>query len=205
MATMKRKPAGAAAKKATTKRSTARKGGSQGDNGGGGEEAIDTLKELLVDEMKDILSAEQQILKALPKMSKKAKSPDLKAALDEHLRITEGQVRRLEQAFKKLGENAKAKPCKAMQGLIAEGNEMMAEKMDPDSMDAAIIGVAQKVEHYEIASYGTVRTWARRIGEEDVAELLQETLDEEGEADKRLTDIAESQVNAAAAEPGDGE
>lgn len=159
---------------------------------------IDSLKTLLEEELKDIYSAEKQLLKALPKMAKKASSGDLKAALEEHLDVTQGQIERLEEVFETLGKPAKAKTCKAMQGLLEEATEIMEEDANDAVMDAGIIAAAQKVEHYEIASYGTVRTWARLVGEEQVAELLQETLDEEGEADKRLTELAESFVNPAA-------
>lgn len=164
---------------------------------------IESLKELLEEELKDIYSAEKQLLKALPKMAKKASSEELRSALQEHLQVTEGQVERLEQVFESLGKPAKAKTCKAMQGLIEEGKEIMEEDAEDAVMDAGIIAAAQKVEHYEIASYGTVRTWARLCGENEAADLLQETLDEEGEADKRLTELAESIVNPEA-EDGDG-
>ncbi len=166
---------------------------------------IDSLNTLLEEELKDIYSAEKQLLKALPKMAKNASSEGLKSALQEHLQITQRQVERLEEVFGLLGKPAKAKTCKAMQGLVEEGNEMMEEDAEDAVMDAAIIAAAQKVEHYEMASYGTVRTWARLCGEEEAADLLQETLDEEGEADKRLTDLAESFVNPEAESSGDGE
>lgn len=163
---------------------------------------IDSLNALLEEELKDIYSAEKQLLKALPKMAKKATSEELRAALEEHLEVTEGQVERLEQVFEALGKPAKAKTCKAMQGLVEEATEIMEEDADDAVMDAGIIAAAQKVEHYEIASYGTVRTWARLCGEEEAAELLQETLDEEAEADKKLTELAENFVNPEA-ESGD--
>ena len=159
---------------------------------------IDSLDILLEEELKDIYSAEKQLLKALPKMAKKASSEELRAALEEHLTVTEGQVARLEEVFEALGKTAKAKTCKAMQGLIEEATELMQEDADDAVLDAGIIASAQKVEHYEIASYGTVRTWARLCGEEDAAGLLQETLDEETEADQKLTDLAENFVNPAA-------
>ena len=165
---------------------------------------MDSLDILLEEELKDIYSAEKQLLKALPKMAKKASSDELRAALEEHLSVTEGQVTRLEEVFEALGKTAKAKTCKAMQGLIEEATEIMEEDADDAVMDAGIIAAAQKVEHYEIASYGTVRTWAKLCGEEDAAELLQETLDEETEADQNLTELAESFVNPAA-EEGDQE
>jgi ferritin-like metal-binding protein YciE len=165
---------------------------------------MDTLDELLEEELKDIYSAEKQLLKAMPRMAKKASSPELKTALEEHMRVTEGQVQRLEQVFEALGKPAKAKTCKAMQGLLEEAKEIMGEDASPSVLDAGIIAAAQKVEHYEIASYGTVRTWARLCGQEEAAGLLQQTLDEEGEADQRLTQLAENLVNPQA-EAGEGE
>ena len=161
---------------------------------------IDSLDILLEEELKDIYSAEKQLLKALPKMAKKASSDELRAAFEEHLIVTEGQVTRLEEVFEALGKTAKAKTCKAMQGLIEEATELMEEDADDAVMDAGLIAAAQKVEHYEIASYGTVRTWANLCGKEDAAELLQETLDEESEADQKLTELAENLVNPAAEE-----
>lgn len=166
---------------------------------------MDTLNELLAEELKDIYSAEKQLLRALPKMAKKASSQELKTALQEHLEVTQRQVERLEDVFESLGKPAKAKTCKAMQGLIEEATEIMEEDANDAVLDAGIIAAAQKVEHYEIASYGTVRTWARLCGEEEAASLLQETLDEEGEADKRLTQLAESFVNPQAEEGGESE
>ena len=161
---------------------------------------MDSLDILLEEELKDIYSAEKQLLKALPKMARNASSDELRAALEEHLTVTEGQVTRLEEVFETLGKTARAKTCKAMQGLIEEATEMMEEDADDAVMDAGIIAAAQKVEHYEIASYGTVRTWAKLCGEENAAELLQETLDEETEADQNLTELAENFVNPAAEE-----
>lgn len=166
---------------------------------------IDSLNALLEEELKDIYSAEKQLLKALPKMAKKATSEELRAALEEHLEVTKGQVTRLEEVFETLGKTAKAKTCKAMQGLIEEATEIMEEDATDGVMDAGIIAAAQKVEHYEIASYGTVRTWARLCGEEQAAELLQETLDEEGEADQKLTELAENFVNPEAESDDDEE
>ena len=156
--------------------------------------AMDSLKDLYVEELKD-LNAENQLLKALPRLAKKASSPDLKAAFQEHLGQTEGQVNRLEKIFKRLGEKPTGKTCKAMKGLVEEGKEIMEEDGDDAVLDAALIGAAQKVEHYEIASYGTARTFASMLGEEDAVELLQETLDEEAATDKKLTALAESLVN----------
>ena len=159
---------------------------------------IDSLRTLLEEELKDIYSAEKQLLKALPKMVKNATSPKLKGALQEHLEVTKRQVKRLEDVFESLGKSAKAKTCKAMQGLVEEATEIMEEDAEDAVMDAGIIAAAQKVEHYEIASYGTVRTWARLVGANEAAELLQETLDEEEQTDQRLTDLAESFVNPQA-------
>lgn len=157
-----------------------------------------TLDILLEEELKDIYSAEKQLLKALPKLAKRASSPELKSALEEHVQVTKRQTERLEQVFEELGKSAKAKTCEAMKGLIEEAEDMLSEDAADSVMDAAIIGCAQKVEHYEIASYGTVKTWAERVGQDRAAELLDETLQEEGEADKRLTGIAESMVNEEA-------
>jgi ferritin-like metal-binding protein YciE len=159
---------------------------------------IDSLRKLFVDELKDLYSAEKQLVQALPKMAKKASNEQLRRAFEEHLRVTEGQVERLERVFQVLDKPARAKKCKAMEGLIEEGKEMMGEDMDPEVMDAALISIAQKVEHYEIASYGTVRTWAELMGESEAAKLLQQTLDEEGEADKKLTQLAETSINVEA-------
>jgi ferritin-like metal-binding protein YciE len=163
---------------------------------------MDSLQELLIDEMRDLYSAETQITKALPKMAKKASNPQLKKAFETHLRETEGQIQRLQKIFDKLGKKPTGKKCAAMAGLVEEGKEMMGEDMDEDTMDAALISIAQKVEHYEIASYGTVRTWANLLGDEQTARLLQQTLDEEGKTDKLLTELAENSINIEAAQPG---
>ena len=160
---------------------------------------IESLQELLVEEMRDLYSAENQLTKALPKMAKKAANPQLKKAFESHLRETEGQIKRLQQIFDKLGKKPTGKKCAAMEGLIEEGKEMMAEDMDEETMDAALISAAQKVEHYEIASYGTVRTWAQLMGDDQTARLLQQTLEEEGKTDKLLTVLAESSINLEAA------
>ena len=163
---------------------------------------MESLQELLVEEMRDIYSAEKQLLKAMPKMAKKASNPQLKKAFETHMRETEGQVQRLEKIFEKLGKKPTGKKCAAMEGLIEEGKEMMGEDMEEDTMDAALISIAQKIEHYEIASYGTVRTWAQQLGDEQTARVLQQTLDEEGKTDKLLTELAESTINIEAAQPG---
>ena len=159
---------------------------------------VNNLQDLLVDELRDIYSAEKQILKALPKMAKKASNPDLKSAFEEHLDQTEGHVDRLEQIFDQFGKKPTGKTCAAMKGLVEEGQEIMSEDMEEDTMDAALIAAAQKIEHYEIASYGTVRTWAQLLGNEEAAKLLQQTLDEEGQTDKKLTTLAEKLINVKA-------
>ena len=165
---------------------------------------LNSLNKLLEEELKDIYSAEKQLLKVLPKMARRASSVELKSALTEHAEVTKRQIGRLEDVFESLGKPAKAKTCKAMQGLVDEASEIMEEEGEDAVLDAGIIAAAQKVEHYEIASYGTVRTWARLTGQNEAAELLQETLDEEAETDKRLTALAESFVNPQA-ESGDRE
>jgi|SRR4051812_20989596 len=164
------------------------------------------FEKLFGDEIADIYDAEQQILKALPKMVEAVSSDELREALEEHRVQTEGHVERLEQIFAEIGEQPKKK-CKGMAGLLAEGEEMIKEDLEPELKDAAIIGAAQKVEHYEIAAYGTARTFAAYLGNERAIELLEETLEEEKEADQLLTQIAESSVNPEAASGGeeDGE
>lgn len=162
--------------------------------------ALESLHDLYVDELRDLYNAENQLLKALPKMAKAADDESLRAAFDEHLEVTRGQVGRLERIFKQLGERPTGKKCAAMEGLIEEGKEMMEEEAPPAVMDAALISAAQKVEHYEIASYGCVRTYARLLGYDEAATLLQQTLDEEGDADKALTELAESVINVEAEE-----
>lgn len=162
--------------------------------------ALETLRDLYVDELKDLYNAENQIIKALPRLIKAANSDELRQAFEDHLNKTEGHVARLEQIFENLGERARGKKCLGMEGLIEEGKELLKEDAEPEVLDAALIGAAQRVEHYEIAAYGTVRAFAEQLGHNDAADLLQQTLDEEGEADKLLTQIAESLVNQMAAE-----
>ena len=162
--------------------------------------ALGSLHDLYVEELRDLYNAENQLLKALPKMAKAASDETLRAAFEEHLEVTRGQVDRLDRIFKKLGTKPTGKKCVAMEGLIKEGKEMMEEDAEPAVLDAALIAAAQKVEHYEIAGYGTVRTYARMLGYEEAADLLQETLDEEGETDPKLTDLAESVINVEAEE-----
>jgi ferritin-like metal-binding protein YciE len=155
------------------------------------------LKELYIDELKDIYNAENQLVKALPKMAKAASSDELRTGFEQHLEQTRGHVQRLEQIFKALGEKPSGKKCKGMEGLVAEGQEMMDEDFEDDLMDAALISAAQRVEHYEIAAYGTVRTYAELLGEENAATLLEQTLQEEKETDQKLTDLA-SDINVKA-------
>jgi len=159
---------------------------------------MDTLKKLYVNELKDLYNAENQLLKALPKMAKGTSSDELKQAFEDHLRETEEHVERLDKIFKDLDENPKGKTCKAMKGLVEEGSEILEEDGDPSVLDAGIIAAAQKVEHYEIASYGTVRAFARLLGEQRAEQLLQLTLDEESAADEKLNELAQSTVNPEA-------
>lgn len=156
---------------------------------------LESLRDLYIDELRDVYNAEKQILKALPKMAKKATHDELRNAFEEHITVTEEQVRRLETIFDDLGLASRGKKCLGMEGLIAESKEMMSEDAEPEVLDAAMISAAQRVEHYEIAAYGTLRTYARQLGFENHADLLQRTLDEEGAADKLLSQIAESSVN----------
>ena len=155
------------------------------------------LKELYIDELKDIYNAENQLVKALPKMAKTANSEELRTGFEEHLEQTRGHVQRLEQIFKELGEKPSGKKCKGMEGLLAEGQELMGEDFEDDVMDAALISAAQRVEHYEIAAYGTVRTYAELLGEDSAAQLLEQTLEEEKETDQKLTDMA-GEINVKA-------
>jgi ferritin-like metal-binding protein YciE len=164
----------------------------------------DELKELYIDELKDLYSAENQLLKALPKMAKAASSEELSSAFTEHLEQTKGQVQRLEQIFEMLDENPKGKKCVGMEGLVKEGAEMMGEDFEDEVMDAGLIGAAQRIEHYEIAAYGTARAFAELMGESDQASLLSETLEEEKETDQRLTQLSE-QINVEAKEQGEGD
>jgi ferritin-like metal-binding protein YciE len=156
------------------------------------------LHELFVDELKDLYNAENQLIKALPRMAKAAATPELKRAFEKHLGETRRQAQRLEQIGRALDVKVTGKKCKGMEGLIAEGKELLQDDLDESALDAGLIGAAQKVEHYEIAAYGTARTHAQMLGHDKIARLLQQTLDEEGEADKKLTAIAERRVNAEA-------
>ena len=159
---------------------------------------LDTLQKLYTEELRDLYNAENQLLKALPKMAKGASSEELKDAIEKHLEQTKGHVQRLEQVFEQLGEKAKGKTCRAMKGLVEEGSEILEQDGDDSVIDAGIIVAAQKVEHYEIASYGSVRTFANLLGQNKAAELLQATLDEESEANELLNKLAESVVNPEA-------
>jgi ferritin-like metal-binding protein YciE len=156
-----------------------------------------SLRELFVEQLQDLYSAENQIVKALPKMIKAANSEQLKAGFQEHLRQTEQQVKRLEQIFDRLDEDAEGKKCKGMEGLLKEGEELMKEDAAPEVLDAGLISAAQHVEHYEIAGYGTVRTYAELLGDQEAVRLLQSTLDEEKETDVKLTKLA-SKINVQA-------
>ena len=160
---------------------------------------LNSLRELYVDELKDLYSAENQILKALPRMAKAASHTTLKRAFALHERQTRAQAKRLEQILRDLGEKPGGKKCHGMEGLLEEGKELIKERPHPDVLDAGLISKAQHVEHYEIAGYGTVRTYARLLGYDRHAQLLQQTLDEEGETDKLLTGLAES-INVEADE-----
>ena len=161
---------------------------------------METLRDLYVEEIKDLYSAENQILKALPRMIKAATHPQLKKAFTRHEKQTRQQVKRLERIAKQLGEKPTGKKCVGMEGLLEEGKELIKEKPEKEVLDAGLITAAQHVEHYEMAGYGTCRTWARLLGYEEQARLLQQTLDEEGDTDKLLTSIAESRINIDAEE-----
>ena len=153
---------------------------------------LSTLQDLFIDQLKDLKDAENQLTKALPKMAKAASSPQLKSAFEEHLEQTKMHLQRAEQILEEVTGNTRGKKCRAMEGLIEEGAELMKENADPEVLDAGLIAAAQKVEHYEIASYGTVRTYAQLLGQGKIAQMLQQTLNEEGQTDKKLTQIAES-------------
>jgi len=153
---------------------------------------LETMKELLLDELQDLYSAETQITKALPKMAKTSSSPDLKQAFESHLQETEGHVQRLEKIFKHLQESSKGKTCEGMKGLLKDGEERIKEGGDPEVVDAGLIAAAQRVEHYEIAAYGSARTYAELLNENEVAKLLIQTLEEEKVADQKLTKISKT-------------
>jgi ferritin-like metal-binding protein YciE len=171
----------------------------RGGNGEDQEQEMDNdLHELFLDEIADVYNAEQQLTKALPKMAKAAESEELREAFEAHLEETEEHVSRLEQVVEGLGEKLKRKTCAAMKGLVEEAQDLMKEQKDSSALDAALIAAAQKVEHYEIASYGTLCAWAEQMGHDDALETLRSTLEEEKAADEKLTGIAESLANAKA-------
>lgn len=168
---------------------------------------MELLQELLTEELKDLLSAENQLVKALPKMARAAKNEELKQAFQEHLEQTKGHVERLKQVFEMIEAKPKAKPCKGMAGLVEEGQEVITEgkEMEEAAADLALIGAAQRVEHYEIAAYGTARAIAEQMDRKDVVKLLQQTLNEEEKTDQLLTKIAEPLLEQAAQEPEEEE
>ena len=168
--------------------------------------ANEGLRDLYIDELKDLYSAENQLVKALPKMAKAASSDELKQGFEEHLEQTRDHVQRLEKIFKSLDESPKGKKCAGMEGLVKEGGEVMEEDFEGALMDAALIGAAQRVEHYEIAAYGTASEFAKILGESEHVTLLEETLQEEKETDEKLTELAKEinpQANEEAEEPED--
>jgi ferritin-like metal-binding protein YciE len=156
------------------------------------------LHELFLEELADVYNAEQQLTKALPKMAKTAESDELREAFEAHLEETRQHASRLEEVAEKLGEALKRKTCAAMKGLIEEANDIIKEQEDSSALDAALIAAAQKVEHYEIASYGTLVAWSQQMGHDEATQLLEETLDEEKAADEKLTSVAESIANQKA-------
>ena len=161
---------------------------------------LQDLQDLFVEQLRDLYNAENQLLKALPRMAKASSNEQLAAAFEEHTEQTREHVARLEEIFENLEEKPKGKVCKAMKGLIEEGKEAMEEDAEPEVMDAALIAAAQRVEHYEIAGYGTVRAYAELLGDSRAAKILQKTLDEEGQTDKKLTALAEDLINIEAAQ-----
>ena len=167
--------------------------------------ALESLNDLFVEQLRDLYDAENQLIKALPKMAEGANSDELRQGFEEHLEQTKGHAQRIEQIFEQLGEKVKGKKCKGMEGLIKEGDETLEEDIsDENVQDAAIIAAAQRVEHYEIAGYGTARTFANLLGEDEAASLLEQTLEEEKETDAKLTELAEG-INVAAELEGEGE
>ena len=156
------------------------------------------LRQLFIDELADVYNAENQLIKALPKMAKAAESDELREAFQSHLEETEGHAIRLEEVVKLLDESLKRKTCAAMKGLVEEAQDLMKEEKDSSALDAALIAAAQKVEHYEIASYGTLCAWAKQLGEQGAVEILEQTLEEEKAADEKLTSIGESAANRKA-------
>jgi ferritin-like metal-binding protein YciE len=181
------------------KTTAGRKPSAQSEYESAGQQGMDNdLHELFLEELADVYNAETQITKALPKMAKAAESDELRQAFEEHLQQTEEQISRLDQVFESLGETMKRKTCKGMQGLIEEGKEVMEEQKGSPAIDAALIAAAQKVEHYEIATYGTLCAWAEQMGHQEALELLKQNIDEEETTDERLTELAESLANQRA-------
>ena len=167
-----------------------------------------TLHDAFLDELRDSYDAEKQLIKALPKLAKAAENDELRTAFESHLRETQGHVQRLEQVFQSLGEKARGKHCDGIAGIIEEGKAIMEEEFEDSAMDACLIAAGQRAEHYEMAAYGTLVAWAQAMGHTEAAKLLQQTLNEEKAADKKLSDLAESGINETAAEaahPGDEE
>ncbi len=162
--------------------------------------SLQSLADAFVDELRDVYSAEKQLLKALPKMAKKATHPQLKQAFENHLTETEGQVERVEKVFESLELKPRAKTCEAMQGLLEEGKSIMEEDAEPEVLDAMLIAAAQKVEHYEMATYGTLCAWAKALGYDEALALLKETMNQEVKADSLLSELADGSINAKAAE-----
>lgn len=161
---------------------------------------LETLRDLYVEELRDLYDAENQLLKALPKLAKAASSSELQAAFEDHAQLTEDHIDRLEQIFNQLGAKGKGKKCEGMKGLVSEGKEMIDQDAAPEVLDAGLIVAAQKSEHYEIAGYGSARTFAQTLGLEEQSDLLQQTLDEEEEMDERLSELAEQIINPDAAQ-----
>ena len=159
---------------------------------------MNQLRDAYVELLQDLYDAEQQITRALPQISQAVSHQEVRRAFDEHVQQTQGQIRRLEQIFQRMGQTPGGKPCRGVQALIQEAQEKIQRGGDPDTLDAVLIACAQKVEHYEISGYGTARTWALHMNEGDAAELLQQTADEEGQTDKRLTDLAQTRINREA-------
>jgi len=164
--------------------------------------SLDSLEKLFIEELRDIYHAEKQLTRALPRMAKAAESAELQEAFTLHTKETEGQIKRLERVFKEVGQAVRAKRCKGMEGLVEEGKEKMEEEGEPQVLDAALIASAQKIEHYEIAAYGCLRTYAELLGYTEAAQLLQQTLEEEEATDKKLNTLAEGGINEQAASVG---
>jgi len=164
--------------------------------------SLDSLDKLFLEELKDVYNAEKQILRALPRMAKAADSPELQQAFITHQKETEGHVQRLERIFKELGQAPRGKKCKGMEGLLEEGKEVLEDDGEPAVIDAALIASAQRVEHYEMAAYGCLRTYAQLLGRDEAAQLLQQTLEEEEATDEKLTQLGESGINEAAVAAG---